>query len=51
MSKGTTTGAKWLRNERRNNDKTPVCTSHATRTSELTRLKSGAVKRVKLGEL
>lgn len=51
MSKGTTTGAKWLRNERRDHAKKPVCTSHVMRTSEITRLKSGAVKRTKLGDL
>jgi len=51
MSK-TTKGARYIRRERNAlRDRETVCTSHATRTSEITRLKSGAVKRTKLGDL
>ena len=42
--KGTTVGAKWIKNQRRE-PLGVVCVYHVKRESKLIRLKSGAVKR------
>lgn len=47
MAKRTTSGARWLKNERARNNREEVILNHVKRESELVRLKSGAVKRVK----
>jgi len=47
MAKRTTSGARWIKNERARNNREEVITNHVKHESELIRLKSGAVKRKK----